>query len=103
MGRVPALVDGDLKLWESNAILTYLAQKFPETNGYKFLIIEEIEKGRALFEEGLIPSAQECAKKIEHLLLEVEMIPAANLGKRPRAAMSKGGLASSSNRRKKLS
>ena len=32
MGRVPALVDGDLKLWESNAILTYLAQKFPETN-----------------------------------------------------------------------
>ena len=32
MGRVPALVDGDLKLWESNAILTYLAQKFPGTN-----------------------------------------------------------------------
>jgi glutathione S-transferase len=32
MRRVPALVDGDLHLWESNAILTYLARKFPETN-----------------------------------------------------------------------
>lgn len=28
MGKVPALVDGTLKLWESGAILLYLAQKY---------------------------------------------------------------------------
>ena len=29
MGKIPALVDGALKLWESNAINWYAAEKFP--------------------------------------------------------------------------
>src|SRR5919204_2416732 len=28
-GKVPALADGDVKVWESLAILEYLAEKFP--------------------------------------------------------------------------
>ena len=29
-GRVPALVDGDLVVWDSLAIVEYLAEKFPD-------------------------------------------------------------------------
>jgi glutathione S-transferase len=30
MGKVPALVDGDVKLWDSGAICLYLADAYPE-------------------------------------------------------------------------
>ena len=31
-GKVPMLIDGDIKVWESLAILEYLAERFPEHN-----------------------------------------------------------------------
>jgi glutathione S-transferase len=33
-GRVPALIDGDLKIWDSLAIMEYLHEKYPEKNLY---------------------------------------------------------------------
>ncbi len=48
MRKVPALVDGDLKLWESNAILTYLAAKFPETNALPEGIVARADVDRWL-------------------------------------------------------
>src|SRR5437879_9208488 len=29
-GKVPALIDGDVTIWDSLAIIEYLAEKFPE-------------------------------------------------------------------------
>ena len=38
MGKVPVLVDGDLNLWESNAILTYLALALVVALGARWLV-----------------------------------------------------------------
>ena len=42
MGKAPLLVDGDFYLWESNAILSYLATLHPETG-----MLPDDPKGRA--------------------------------------------------------
>jgi glutathione S-transferase len=42
MGKIPAFVDGDLKLWESNAINWYAAEKFPKAR-----LLPDSVKGRA--------------------------------------------------------
>ena len=33
-GKVPALLDGEIRVWDSLAILEYLAERFPETAGW---------------------------------------------------------------------
>ncbi|AFY60244.1 glutathione S-transferase family protein [Synechococcus sp. PCC 6312] len=55
MGKVPALVDGNLKLWESGAILLYLADsqgKMPEDAGLRGLIYQWV-----LFANSSLPQA----------------------------------------------
>jgi glutathione S-transferase len=56
LGKVPALVDGGLVLWESNAIALYLAEKFPDRR----LVPASIE-GRAELHKWLFYLAYEIA------------------------------------------
>lgn len=46
-GRVPVLVDGDLVIWESSAICTYIADKFPDKN----MVPKAGSAGRALYNQ----------------------------------------------------
>ncbi len=48
MGKVPALVDGDVRLWESNAINWYAAEKYPEAR-----LIPASRAGRASMQRWL--------------------------------------------------
>ena len=47
--KVPLLIDGDLDIWDSIAILEYLGEKFPETNPWP----EDTK--RAALPERLVP------------------------------------------------
>ncbi len=42
-GKVPILLDGDVKVWDSMAILEYLAERFPQTQGWPEDVAERAE------------------------------------------------------------
>ena len=48
-GKVPTLVDGDLVIWESNAIMTYLAQKTPGQTLYPTELAARTDVDKWLF------------------------------------------------------
>ncbi|MEG3955668.1 glutathione S-transferase family protein [Microcoleus sp. herbarium2] len=60
MGKVPTIVDGDWKLWESGAILLYLAQKYgkmPETLEQQAEIVQWVMFANATLGPGIFTEA----------------------------------------------
>jgi len=60
MGKVPAIVDGDFKLWESGSILFYLAQKYgkmPQSLEKQAEIFQWILFGNATLGPGIFVEA----------------------------------------------
>src|SRR5262252_3039011 len=49
MGKVPSLVDGDLVLWESHAIMQYLADRKPGNALYPIELAARADVNRWLF------------------------------------------------------
>ena len=72
LGKVPALVDGALVLWESSAIALYLAERVPErglvpttpeerAQLHKWLFFLANEVGKSAFEYAFVAAAKEAA------------------------------------------
>ena len=60
MGKVPVIVDGDVRLWESGAILTYLAEKhgqMPESVEARSQIHQWVYFGNATLAPGILVEA----------------------------------------------
>ena len=76
MGKLPALVDGSFKLWESGAILLYLSQKygqFPEAVEQQAEISQWIFFANATFIPGLF-TPQTCDREYPRLLKPLDEI-----------------------------
>ncbi len=73
IGKVPAIVDGDFKLWESGAILLYLAQKYgkmPETLEQQAQVVQWVIFANATLGPGIFVEAsrdRETPKMLEPL------------------------------------
>ena len=60
IGKVPAIVDGDFKLWESGAIMLYLAQKYgkvPQTLEQQAQIVQWVMFANATLGPGIFVEA----------------------------------------------
>ncbi|WP_407682355.1 glutathione S-transferase family protein [Pseudocalidococcus azoricus] len=79
MGKVPALVDGEVKLWESGAILLYLAdsqEKMPEDAGARGQVYQWV-----LFANSTLPQAMTGEAKETQLPKLLTALDAALTGK----------------------
>jgi glutathione S-transferase len=76
MGRLPAIVDGDFKLWESGAILLYLAEKYdnwPKDLERKAEIMQWVLFANATLIPGLFVP-QNCDRESPRLLQPLSQI-----------------------------
>lgn len=76
MGKVPAIVDEDFKLWESGAIILYLAEKYDPTSislEEKSLITQWVIFGNSTLANGLFLEGQR-EKEMPRLLMPLNNI-----------------------------
>lgn len=76
MGKVPALVDGDFKLWESGAILLYVAEKhgkMPDSLEKKAEVMQWVLFGNATLGPGIFVEASR-EKETPRLLTPLNQI-----------------------------
>ncbi|MGB7260207.1 MAG: glutathione S-transferase family protein [Pseudolabrys sp.] len=76
-GKVPTLIDGEIKVWESLAILEYLADKFPDKNLWPIDVAARAH-ARAISSEmhaGFQPLRGACAMNMWRPVMKRELAP----------------------------